>query len=339
MRRAAVVYNPIKVDLDLLKEAVAEAEQAAGYPASRWFETTKDDPGVEMAKEAVRDGVDLVLASGGDGTVRAVVEGLRGSDCVLGLLPAGTGNLLARNLDLTLDDLPHAVTTAFGGVDRPVDLGIAEMVRPDGSREEMAFVVMAGVGLDAQMVVNSDDDLKAKAGWLAYIHAIGKSMKGGRRIKLRYSLDGSDFHTARVHTLLAGNCGSLPANILLLPDAAVDDGVLDIVALRPDGLLGWLQIWAKILLENAILRRTEVGRKIVESGPGQAAGKQVRALRYLRGAVLTVQLREPEEFELDGDTVGQIRGVTLRADRHALRIRVPRDSRPVEEDQPTTAGP
>ena len=327
-RRAAVVYNPIKVDLDALRAAVATAEEQAGYGPSSWHETTKSDPGAEMARSAVDEGVDLIVAAGGDGTVRAVVEGLQGSECALGLLPAGTGNLLARNLDLTLDDLETAVLTAFDGADRPVDLGVAEMTHADGTREKMVFVVMAGVGLDAQMVVNSDPALKAKAGWLAYIHAISKSLKGGRRIKLRYKLDGDGFHTARVHTLLAGNCGSLPGNILLLPDASVDDGVLDIVALRPEGPLGWLQIWAKILVENAILRRTEVGRKLVEAGPDGESTKKIRALRYLRGAELQIQLRSPEPFELDGDVVGEIRGVTIRAAKHALVVRVPRDSVP-----------
>lgn len=327
-----MVYNPIKVDLDALRDAVAEAETKAGYGPSSWHETTESDPGVEMARSAVSEGVDLVVAAGGDGTVRAVVQGLQGSDCALGLLPAGTGNLLAHNLDLTLDDLPTAVVTAYDGADRPVDLGVAEMIRSDGTRDEMVFVVMAGIGLDAQMVVNSDPELKAKAGWLAYIHAISKSLKGGSRIKLRYKLDGDGFHTARVHTLLAGNCGSLPANILLLPDASVDDGVLDIVALRPDGPLGWLQIWSKILFENAILRRTEVGRKLVEAGPEGATTKEVRALRYLRGAELQIQLRSPEAFELDGDVVGEIRAVTVRAVKHALRVRVPRDSLPDDTD-------
>ncbi len=315
-----MIYNPIKVDLHVLQAAVAEAEARAGYAESSWYETTESDPGVEMARTAVRDGVDLVVAAGGDGTVRAVAEGVRGSDCAVGLLPAGTGNLLARNLNMTFDDMPDSVFTAFEGTDRRVDLAVAELVRPDGTREEMTFVVMAGFGLDAQMIVNTDEDLKAKAGWLAYAQAIVRSMKGGRRIKMRYELDGKGVHTAHVHTLLIGNCGSLPANVLLLPDASVDDGVLDIVALRPDGPIGWLQIWSKIIVEHAILHRSEVGRKL--AGPS----KQVRALRYLKGSELKIQLREPEEFEIDGDTVGEIRGVTIRVDKQALRVRIPRDA-------------
>src|SRR3954468_14972540 len=94
--RAAVVYNPTKVDLGELRGAVALAESEAGWAKSLWLETTEDDPGTGQAREAVKQGVDVVIAAGGDGTVRAAAEGLHGSDVPLSLLPAGTGNLLAR---------------------------------------------------------------------------------------------------------------------------------------------------------------------------------------------------------------------------------------------------
>lgn len=318
-RRAAVVYNPIKVDVEVLRAAVAAAEHQAGFEPSLWLETEEDDPGSSMAREAAHQGVDVVLAAGGDGTVRAVAEGLRGSSVPLALLPSGTGNLLARNLKLTLDNLEVSVAAAFAGGVRDIDLGIVELRRSDGSTDELCFVVMAGMGLDAQMLANTDDDLKKKAGWLAYGHALVTSMKGGRRIRLRYVLDDNQQHNARVHTLLIGNCGSLPGNILLLPEAALDDGLLDIVALRPEGLLGWLQIWSKIIVENGLLRRTEVGHRLT------GATASVRALRYLRGAKLQVQLRKggPEEFQLDGDPVGQVVSFTVRVEPMALRVRVP----------------
>jgi diacylglycerol kinase family enzyme len=63
--------------------------------------------------------------------------------------------------------------------------------------------------------------------------------------------------------VLVGNCGSLPGNILLLPEAAVDDGLFDIVSLRPEGFVGWVQVWVKIVWENGVLRRSTVGRKIM----------------------------------------------------------------------------
>ncbi|MDN5727127.1 MAG: NAD(+)/NADH kinase, partial [Propionibacteriales bacterium] len=104
-RRAAMVYNPVKVDLEVLQAAVEAAEATSGYEPTIWLETSKEDPGTSMASDAVDQGATVVLAAGGDGTVRAVAEGLRGTDVPLALLPSGTGNLLARNLELTLDSI------------------------------------------------------------------------------------------------------------------------------------------------------------------------------------------------------------------------------------------
>src|SRR5690606_1059326 len=128
---------------DELRAAVAEAEREAGWAESLWLETTVDDPGTGQARDAAAQGAEVVLAAGGDGTVRAVAEGLRGSDVALALLPSGTGNLLARNLDLTLNHLAESVTTAFTGKDRAIDLGVAELRREDGAIQTHAFLVMA----------------------------------------------------------------------------------------------------------------------------------------------------------------------------------------------------
>ncbi|MEY2848636.1 MAG: hypothetical protein RI885_1301 [Actinomycetota bacterium] len=314
---AAVVYNPIKVDLDLLKASVAAAEQTAGWSTSLWFETSKEDAGQKVTAEALAQGADVVMAAGGDGTVRAVAEALRGSDVAIALLPSGTGNLLARNLDLTLDDLDQSVSTAFIGEDRPIDVGLVEIERPDRAKEKFVFVVMAGLGLDAQMIANTDPELKKRFGWFAYVDAIRKSLRDSKSIGIRYSIDGEPNRSARVHTLLVGNCGSLPGNILLLPDAAVDDGILDIVALRPEGLVGWVQVWVKIVWENGVLRRSQVGRKIM------GMTKEVRTLRYLKGSKLVIRLDRAEEFELDGDSFGEIVAARISVEQHGLIVKVP----------------
>jgi diacylglycerol kinase family enzyme len=120
---AAVVYNPIKVDLDAIKRVVAPAEADAGWGETLWFETSKEDPGQGAAQDALDAGATVVIAAGGDGTVRAVAEVVHGSDAALALLPSGTGNLLARNLDLSLDNLEHSIATAFTGTERKVDIG------------------------------------------------------------------------------------------------------------------------------------------------------------------------------------------------------------------------
>ncbi len=316
-RVAAVIYNPIKVDLELMKSTVASAEAAAGWDTTIWFETSEEDPGGLVTKEAIEAGAHVVMAAGGDGTVRAVAESLRGSGIPIALLPSGTGNLLARNLELTLDDLPGSITAAFTGADRKIDLGVVDVERAGGKKEKFVFLVMAGLGLDAKMIANTNEDLKKRVGWLAYVDAIGKALRDKNRLNIRFSIDGSPTRSAHVHTILVGNCGSLQGNILLLPDATLDDGVFDIVALRPEGFFGWLQIWTKIVWENGVLRRSTVGRKIV------SLTKEVRVLRYLRGKELKLRLDREEEFELDGDGFGKAVAIRAIVDPLALTVKVP----------------
>lgn len=316
-RRAAVVYNPVKVDVDALREAVTKAEKDAGWAESLWLETTVEDPGTGQARDAASQGVEVVVAVGGDGTVRAVAEGLRDADTALALLPQGTGNLLARNLNLSLNNLEDSVATAFTGDDHAIDLGIADLRRMDGSLETHAFLVMAGIGLDAKMIVNQDEQLKKKFGWLAYIDAIGKALRDTNRMRVRFRLDDGPPRTMNAHTVLVGNCGSLPGNILLLPEAAVDDGLFDIVSLRPEGFIGWVEVWVKIVWENGVLRRSQVGRKLA------GLTKEVRTLRYLKGAKFEVSLDHAEDFELDGDVFGEVTGFRTTVDAGALRVRLP----------------
>lgn len=315
-RKAAVVYNPTKVDLEVLRAAVGAAEGEAGYGETIWIETSAEDPGVAMARAAVEQGANVVLAAGGDGTVRAVAEGLRGADVALALVPAGTGNLLARNLGLALNDIDAAVATAFAGAERVIDLGIASLTPTDGTATERAFLVLGGVGLDAQMLVNTDEDLKKKAGWLAYVQAIGRSLKGGRRIKLRYRLDGKPPRATRVHTLMIGNVGSLTGDVVLLPDAEVDDGVLDVVALRPDGLVGWVTVLFRVLVEHQRMRHVDASTRLPLNKGG---GKRLESLRYLRGTKVEVILKAPEPFELDGDEMGEVTAFTMTLEARVAR--------------------
>ena len=323
---AAVVYNPIKVELDDVRAAVQEAETAAGWGETRWYETSVDDPGEGVTKKALKEGASVVMAAGGDGTVRAVAESLRGTGVPIGLLPSGTGNLLARNLDLDLAHMPGSVVSAFTGKDRAIDLGVFEAELPDGKRERRVFLVMAGLGLDARMIANTNDDLKAKVGWLAYVDAIARSLRGHNRVRLRYKLDDRPVRAMRVNTLLIGNCGSLPANILLLPEAAVDDGIFDIVALRPEGFFGWVQIWIKIVWENGVLRRSAVGRKLM------SMTREVRTLRYMKGKRLAIRLERPEEYELDGDAYGKAIAIRTWVDPGALLVRIPQEAE-IDSDQ------
>jgi diacylglycerol kinase (ATP) len=317
-RIAAVVYNPIKVDLPAIQKVVAAEQTAAGWGETLWFETTAEDPGKGATDAALAEGVDMIIVAGGDGTVRAVAEAVSEHEVSLALLPSGTGNLLARNLKLTLDDLEHSIHSAFTGDDRQIDLAMVEIRREDSRIDRHAYLVMAGFGLDAKMLAHTDDELKAKIGWLAYVKAIVLALRDKNQLRIRYKLDAQRTRSMRAHTVIIGNCGSLQANVLLLPDAAVDDGQLDIVLLRPEGIVSWAQILGKIIWENGVLSRTRLGRKL--------RTKEVEALNYIRGERFTMTVSRPELIELDGDPFGRAAAIRTWVEPGKLKVRVPAES-------------
>jgi diacylglycerol kinase (ATP) len=242
---------------------------------------------------------------------------VRGTDASLALLPSGTGNLLARNLNLTLNDLGHSIETAFTGQNRQIDMGLITIHRDGGTKDDHAYLVMAGLGLDAKMLANTDDGLKKRIGWLAYVRALVDTLRDKNELRMRYQRDGGPTRRIRAHTIIVGNCGALPANIVLIPDAAIDDGLFDILLLRPEGVMGWLRIFGKVLWENGVLRRTRWGRVLLT--------REISALRYIKAERLAVTLESAEDIELDGDGFGLATGFTTWVDKGGLRVRVPRD--------------
>ncbi|TFD52959.1 diacylglycerol kinase [Cryobacterium frigoriphilum] len=316
MKFAAVIYNPIKVDLAALREVVDEAEHDHGWSSSLWLSTSTEDAGQERAAEAVQSGASVVIVAGGDGTVRAVAEGLQSGSIPLALLPSGTGNLLARNLGIPLNDVAAAVTIAFTGDVHRIDVGRITVTREDQSESSHVFVVMAGLGLDAKMLANTDDDLKKKAGWLAYVTALATTLRDPHELRFRYSLNGGQQRSLRAHTLIVANCGALPSNIVLLPDAEVDDGQFDIALLRPTGVIGWVQIFFKVIWENGVLRRSRAGRAFMT--------KEVSALRYVKATQIGIRLARAEQIELDGDGFGSALAFEAQIDPKALSIMFPR---------------
>ena len=318
-RWAAIVYNPTKVDLVRLGASVARAESASGWPDSLWFPTAADDAGRQAARLALAQGAALVLVAGGDGTIRAVADVLRGSRVPLAIVPFGTGNLLARNLGLPLSNVDEATMVAFTGADKPMDVGVASVRTEDGALADHVFLVMAGIGIDAQMVVSTRPELKRAVGWLAYVDAVARVLPRVKPFQIRYSLNGRPHRPAHVSTVLIGNCGLLPGNIQILPDARIDDGILDIAMLQPKGVFGWLAIWRRVTWENGVLRRSAAGRRIIARTESTTA----RVMTTLRAEDIRIVLGEAQEFEVDGDALGTVRSVSLRTDPSSLVLRVP----------------
>lgn len=315
--KAALVYNPIKVDADELRATVEQLAREAGWSEPLFYETTVDDLGDDVTRQALEEGVDAVLVAGGDGTVRAVSEAMTGSGVPLTIVPSGTGNLLARNLRLPLDDPDAVIRATFDGEQLAMDVGWASLRRADGTTAEHAFVVMGGMGLDAAMIANTNPQLKKSVGWVAYVDGAARSLASAKPFRVMYQLAGSRLHSARVQSVLFANCGSLPAGLELIPEASVADGALDIVIFQPKGPLGWILVWRRVAWDNSVLRRFRTGRRVL------ALRTKDNAVRYSRGTGIEIATSDAQPVQLDGDEFGEAVHVRTRVDPGALVIAVP----------------
>lgn len=307
-----IVWNPSKTSKDDLETAWQEAVSGREGVEVSWFETSEDDPGRAATQQALDAGADVICAAGGDGTVRVVAEHLAdtGADVELGIIPLGTGNLLARNLEVPLGDLSAAFARALDARARPVDMGWVEIAGASGP-ERHGFAVMAGFGIDAHMISETDDDLKDKAGWLAYVESLGRALSASEVIDLRISLDDADPVEEQAHTLLVGNCGALQGGVTLLPDAEPDDGELDLLVLHADGLPGWLDTLKNMVWDNGVKRFL--------SGNDEAESSATATHRRLTS--LTVELSEPRLVEVDGDELGETTRLVISVQPGALAVR------------------
>lgn len=291
-QRPAIVVNPTKVD-DGNVGAVEKAFADHGLPSPRWYETTEDDPGEGQARQALADGADLVIAQGGDGTVRSVAAALAGGDVPLGLLPAGTGNLLARNLDVprVLDD---AVAVVAGIGRRSVDV-----LELDGE----PYVVMGGSGFDALLFELTSDDLKARLGWAAYVSAGIRAVRAAKAYDVEIVTDRTAMTVPAVGVVV-GNVGTLTAGVQLLPDAEADDGRLHVAVLTPLRLRDWVGLgWNLVLrrpprrFQMQTLRARDVRVRWPHALPAEIDGDLVDARAELhvtvRPAALTVCVPQP----------------------------------------------
>jgi len=302
-RRAAIIINPTKFeDQSAVRRKIAKGCADAGWAEPLFIETTAEDTGEGQTRQALEEGVTVVCPLGGDGTVRAVASVLVGTETPLGLLPGGTGNLLARNLDLPVDDLSEALKVALTGQNKRVDVG---RIRVDASGEherpaEHVFLVMAGLGFDAAIMAGAPEALKARVGWLAYGVAGVRNLRGAQ-FKVRITVDDEQEISRRVRTVVVGNCGKLTGGLVLMPKAEVDDGWLDAVTLSPKGIVGWLAVAARVLT------KTRKGHERVD---------------HLRGRELSIRSDRPEEVQLDGDTIGKALALGIRVEPGALVVRV-----------------
>lgn len=315
-QHAAVVYHPVKAPPDRLRAAIIEHEAAHGWAQTQWYETGSDDSGRAAAESALACEPSVVIVAGGDGTVRTVAEVMQGTGIPIALVPFGTGNLLARDIGAPLNDLAACVAVAFSGVDRLVDVGVAELGDESGSRRTRVFLVMAGIGLDAEMAQSTSAVAKKRLGWFAYVAPIARSVVANKLFHLDYRIDGGRVRSTRAHTVIVGNCGTLTGNMLLIPAAIIDDGMLDVVMMRPAGRFGWVRIGNRLTLQG-LARRSPLSRRLLQQTP------DLHSLAYVQGRRFEAGFDAPRLIELDGDSFGHVTRVRVIVRPGALPVRVP----------------
>jgi diacylglycerol kinase family enzyme len=321
MPAAAIIINRLRVrDPARFRRACHTAARASGW-AVEFFETTHNDHGLGLARQAVAAGARLVVAAGGDGTVRSCAQALAGHTGLadtgladtgpastgpastgpastgpanrvpLAIVPLGTANLAARALGLPRR-LDQVLAVAFRGRERRIDLAEA-----DG----MPYAAMAGIGLDAAVVGATPRLLKERFGWLGYA-AAGAAQLPGRRHEFTVRLDGGPPLTRLARSVAVGNAGLLPGGFTLLPRARLDDGVLDVGILAPAGPLGWSRVAYRII-----------------TGGGHDDGR----LERFQARRVEIQAAASLPREVDGEVIAPGRTLIIGVRPAALLVRTP----------------
>ena len=316
--RVAFIANPTKENVQELHERALRACSIRYLPQPMWFHTTEEDPGFGQASDAIKAGADVVVAVGGDGTVRAVAEACAGKDVSMGILPAGTGNLLARNLDLPMGDVAGLLRAILDGDDRAIDVGYLDVERAfpgHGEDQRYLFLVMAGAGMDAEMVASANPTLKRRLGWLAYFFAALRHL-GDKRMTVSVGIDGGTPITNEMRTVLLANSGRLPGGLQLIPDASVTDGKLNIATLDARaGIVGWTDLFGSVVAQGAGIKQSELL-------------KAWRASRidHAQGSTVVIEMDAPHRVQVDGEALGRAQKISAFIDPQALRMRVPGES-------------
>lgn len=265
---------------------------AEGVDDPLWFEVSKSRKAPARVRRALDEGADLIFAWGGDGMVQRCVDVLAGSDTALAVLPAGTANLFAGNLNIP-NDLEDAVAIGLHGRRRRLDVGSF-----DGEK----FAVMAGVGFDASMIRGATaGELKNRLGRAAYVWSASASLRE-EPFKARVKIDGLTWYRGKASCILIGNVGQLFGGVTVFEDSRPDDGKLDVAVVTAEGLIEW----------SRVLGRLAAGT------PSESALAQTTQARSM-----SVTLDRKVRYELDGGDRTKVKHFKVKAKPGAVTVCVP----------------
>lgn len=302
--RSARAYNlVVRLGVVARKQKVSPARRdelraalaAAGVKDPVWCEVGKRKKIRKAVRRCIDEHVDLLVACGGDGTVRACLDALLEEEAAdrvaLAIVPSGTGNLLASHLGVPTN-ARAAVAVALRGRRRALDVGTI-----NGEH----FAVMAGTGLDATMIREADGPLKKKMGRAAYVWSALKNLRHqatGTRIKV----DGERWFAGDASCVLVGNIGEILGGIRAFPRAKTGDGLLEVGVVQADTVWGWLRVLART-----------------------AAGDAERSplVQTTRGRKIDIKLARRRPWEVDGGDRPRARRLKIRVEPSAITVCVP----------------
>ena len=269
-------------------------DTVAGIPGAQAIVLTQAGEARYVAADAARTGYERIVVAGGDGTVNEVINGIGDAPVELGIVPLGTGNVLAYQLGLGSDMLEPALEVISAAKVREFDLGKAGDVR---------FLLMAGFGFDAEVVRSVTARAKGLFGRMAYAPMLVRESVRYRPSEFRLVIDHETVLSATAYNVVVCNCASYAPNFQIAPDARPNDGLLDVLIFenRPGmklRFLGWLS--ASLVTRWA-------------ADPS--------AVHYLAKHVW-IESTPAVTMQLDGDVRGES-GVAIEVLPKALRLIVP----------------
>jgi YegS/Rv2252/BmrU family lipid kinase len=293
LKRALLIVNPASRSGARLVDAACRAITDGGASCDV-VRTERAGHAREISQLRGRD-YDIVFALGGDGTVMEVAGALAGSSIPIGVLPGGTGNLLARALGISRN-VEKAVKALMEGEARQIDLGVVL-----GQR----FAVAAGVGIDAAMVAETPAWMKRRLGVLSYTIIATKAALRAvlfRRFFLaRVEVDGEIVERQAAAVLFANFGSILEERLTFGPDIAIDDGLLDCCIFSPSNL------WDAVRIMWRVTRRDF---------------RPDRALLYRKGRRFRLETVPVLPLQADGELLG-VTPVDITVEPLAARLLVP----------------
>jgi diacylglycerol kinase (ATP) len=256
-----------------------------------WYEVGKSRKAPKRARKALEHDAEVIFVWGGDGTVQRCIDAVAGTGTALAILPAGTANLLASNLQIPAD-IGEAVRAGLKGERRRFDTG---------SVNGEHFAVMAGAGFDARMIKEAGHGQKGRFGRAAYLMAGAKNLRTPRA-RATIEVDGKRFYKGRVSCVLVGNVAKILGGIEVFRGAQPDDGLLELGVVTAKNRAEWIRVLGRV---------------------AQGRAEKSSFVEVTRGERFLIRFNRSVPYELDGGARGTVKELRIKVRPGSVRLCLP----------------